>query len=614
MARNKYDIDEALDAPFNARQFRRMLGYVRPYAGRVAATFALTVGANALALLGPLLLKSAIDTMIPAGNLGGLALLALAYTGTVAVSAVAMRFRMRFMVRVGQGIIHDVRLDMFRHLQDLPFSYFDSRPHGKILVRLVNYVNAISDLLSNGIVNMLADLTSLLIILAYLLAVDPGLALYALAGVPLLVAGLLALKGAQRRAQQQLSRRLSNLNAYTHESIEGVRVTQAFVREDVNEGVFLTLNRAYRRDWMRAAMLSISMWPYIDAVSNSTVALLYAAGALWLRPEVTVGMLVAFVGYVWRFWAPINNLSAFYSSMLSAAAYIERIFEFLDEPTVIDDRPGAADLPRIRGEVAFDHVSFRYEEGAPVLEDLSFSVAPGETVALVGPTGAGKTTIVSLLSRFYDVQEGAVRIDGVDVRDVRMDSLRRQMGIMLQEPFLFPGTLLENIRYGRLDATDEECIAAARAVRADEFIRRKPKGYATEVHERGAGLSAGERQLVSFARVLLADPRILVLDEATSSIDTRTEKALQEGLRALLAGRTSFVIAHRLSTVRHADRILYIDGGGVRESGTHEELLALGGAYRSLYDSQFERLGPGATDAETARRSPATLDSEGAAP
>ncbi len=614
MARNKYDIDEALDAPFNARQFRRMLGYVRPYAGRVAATFALTVGANALALLGPLLLKSAIDTMIPAGNLGGLALLALAYAGTVAVSAVAMRFRMRFMVRVGQGIIHDVRLDMFRHLQDLPFSYFDSRPHGKILVRLVNYVNAISDLLSNGIVNMLADLTSLLIILAYLLAVDPGLALYALAGVPFLVAGLLALKGAQRRAQQQLSRRLSNLNAYTHESIEGVRVTQAFVREDVNEGVFLTLNRAYRRDWMRAAMLSISMWPYIDAVSNSTVALLYAAGALWLRPEVTVGMLVAFVGYVWRFWAPINNLSAFYSSMLSAAAYIERIFEFLDEPIVIDDRPGAADLPRIRGEVAFDHVSFRYEEGAPVLKDLSFSVAPGETVALVGPTGAGKTTIVSLLSRFYDVQEGAVRVDGVDVRDVRMDSLRRQMGIMLQEPFLFPGTLLENIRYGRLDATDEECIAAARAVRADEFIRRKPKGYATEVHERGAGLSAGERQLVSFARVLLADPRILVLDEATSSIDTRTEKALQEGLRALLAGRTSFVIAHRLSTVRNADRILYVDGGGVRESGTHDELLAFGGAYRSLYDSQFERLGPGATDAAEGRGGPARLDAEGVAP
>ena len=592
MARNKYDIDEVLDAPFNAKQFRRMLSYVRPYAGRVATTLALTVGANALNLLVPLILMVAINTMIPAGDLKGLILLSAGYVATIVASSVAMKFRMRLMVNVGQGIIHDVRLDMFRHLQALPFSYFDSRPHGKILVRLVNYVNAISDLLSNGLVNMLADLTSLLIIFAYMLAVDPKLTLYALAGVPLLIGGLLALKGFQRRAQQQLSRKLSNLNAYTHESLGGIRVTQAFVREEMNQGIFLKLNKEYRRDWMRAAMLSLAMWPYIDTVSNATVALLYGAGALWLRPEVSVGVLVAFVGYVWRFWAPINNLSAFYNSLLTAAAYIERIFEFLDEPLVVEDGAAAEDMPPVRGEVEFDHVGFRYETGSPVLEDLSFRVAPGETVALVGPTGGGKSTIVSLLSRFYDVQEGAVRVDGIDVRTVRMDSLRRQMGIMLQEPFLFPGTLMENIRYGRLDATDEECVAAATAVRADEFIRRKPLGYETEVHERGTGISAGERQLISFARVLLSEPRILILDEATASIDTRTEKALQKGLETLLAGRTSFVIAHRLSTIRGADRILYIDGRGIRESGTHDGLIAAAGAYRALYDSQFERLGP----------------------
>ena len=381
------------------------------------------------------------------------------------------------------------------------------------------------------------------------------------------------------------------MNAYTHESIAGIRVTQAFVREDVNQGIFLGLNRAYRRDWMRSAMLSISMWPYIDTVSNATVALLYGAGALWLRPEITVGVLVAFVAYVWRFWTPINNLSAFYNSLLAAAAYIERIFEFLDEPLVVKDAVGAKDMPRIEGAVEFDHVGFWYEEGIPVLEDLSFHVAPGETVALVGPTGAGKSTIVSLLSRFYDVPQGSIRIDGIDVKDVTMDSLRRQMGIMLQEPFLFPGTLLENIRYGRLDATDEEVVAAAKAVCADEFIRKKPQGYATEVHERGTGVSAGERQLISFARVLLADPRILILDEATASIDTRTEKALQKGLEVLLAGRTSFVIAHRLSTIRNATRILYIDDRGIKESGTHDDLLAARGAYRTLYESQFERLG-----------------------
>ncbi len=600
MARNKYDIDEVLDAPFNAKQFRRMLSYVRPYAGRVATTLALTVGANALNLLVPLILMVAINTMIPAGDLKGLILLSAGYVATIVASSVAMKFRMRLMVNVGQGIIHDVRLDMFRHLQALPFSYFDSRPHGKILVRLVNYVNAISDLLSNGLVNMLADLTSLLIIFAYMLAVDPKLTLYALAGVPLLIGGLLALKGFQRRAQQQLSRKLSNLNAYTHESLGGIRVTQAFVREEMNQGIFLKLNKEYRRDWMRAAMLSLAMWPYIDTVSNATVALLYGAGALWLRPEVSVGVLVAFVGYVWRFWAPINNLSAFYNSLLTAAAYIERIFEFLDEPLVVEDGAAAEDMPPVRGEVEFDHVGFRYETGSPVLEDLSFRVAPGETVALVGPTGGGKSTIVSLLSRFYDVQEGAVRVDGIDVRTVRMDSLRRQMGIMLQEPFLFPGTLMENIRYGRLDATDEECVAAATAVRADEFIRRKPLGYETEVHERGTGISAGERQLISFARVLLSEPRILILDEATASIDTRTEKALQKGLETLLAGRTSFVIAHRLSTIRGADRILYIDGRGIRESGTHDGLIAAGGAYRALYDSQFERLGPAGGSENTA--------------
>jgi len=494
---------------------------------------------------------------------------------------------MQAMNQVGQGIIHDIRLDMFRHLQRLPFSYFDSRPHGKILVRLVHYVNNISDLLSNGIVNVLVDMLSLGIILAYMLAVDPVLTLYAMAGLPFLAIGLLSLKGVQRRAQQALSRKSSNLNAYTQESLLGMKVTQAFARETENRRIYNVLTGAYRKTYMRATLLAISVWPYIELVSNGTVAFLYGAGALWLRPAISVGALVAFVSYVWRFWAPINTLSAFYSQLLNAAAYLERIFEFLDEPVVLDESPDAFDLPPVRGRVAFEAVDFAYEPGIPVLEQVSFQVEPGETVALVGPTGAGKSTIVNLVSRFYDIQGGRITLDGIDIRSVRLDSLRSQMGIMLQEPFLFPGTIRENIRYGRLDATDAEVEAAARAVCAHEFILKLPAGYDTEIHEQGSGVSSGERQLISFARVLLADPRILILDEATASIDTRTERALQRGLDRLLADRTSFVIAHRLSTIRQADRILYIADRNIREAGTHDELLAQDGLYRALYMSQF---------------------------
>ena len=591
MARNKYDVDEELDTPFDFSQFIRILGYIKPYFGKIFTAMISMVIASAVSLLSPMILMVVIQDHIPEGNIKGLVMMAVALTGIIAVSSVLTAVRAKYTNEAGQGIIHDIRLDMFRHLQDLPFSYFDSRPHGKILVRIVNYVNNISDLLSNGLLNVVVELISLVIIIIYMIIISPVLTLYAMAGIPLLVAGILLLKGIQRRAHQYFSRKLSNLNAYTQESISGMKVTQAFVREEENLNIFHTLSSDYRFGWMRAVMVSLSIGPYIEAVTNGTVAFLYAAGVLWLADPsgkaISVGMIVAFVSYVWRFWIPINTFTSFYSQLLNSAAYIERIFEFLDEPVSIKDKDDAYELPPIEGDIEFRSVDFSYEEGIPILKNVNFRAAQGDSIALVGPTGGGKSTVVNLISRFYDIQSGQISIDGHDIRKVRLDSLRKQMGIMLQEPFLFPGSIIENIRYGRLEATDDECIEAAKAVMAHDFIEELPDGYDTIINEQGTGVSAGEKQLISFARVLLSDPAILIMDEATASIDTRTEQALQKGLDKLLKGRTSFIIAHRLSTIRSVSQIMYISDGNIIEQGTHDELILSKGKYHDLYMSQF---------------------------
>ncbi|MDD2392442.1 MAG: ABC transporter ATP-binding protein [Eubacteriales bacterium] len=591
MARNKYDVDEELETPFDFTQFVRILRYVKPYIRKILTAMGSMIVASALSLLSPMILMVVIQDHIPDGNIKGLVIMAAALTGIIAVSSVLTAVRAKYTNESGQGIIHDIRLDMFRHLQDLPFSYFDSRPHGKILVRIVNYVNNISDLLSNGLLNVVVELISLIIIIVYMIMLSPVLTLYAMAGIPLLAIGILLLKGIQRRAHQYLSRKISNLNAYTQESISGMKVTQAFVREDENLNIFNTLSSDYRYGWMRTVMVSLSIGPYIEAVTNGTVALLYAAGALWLASSsgeaIGVGVIVAFVSYVWRFWIPINTFTSFYSQLINSAAYIERIFEFLDEPLNIEDQDDAYDLPPIKGDIEFRSVDFSYEEGVPILKNVTFKAAPGDSIALVGPTGGGKSTIVNLVSRFYDIQGGQITIDGHDIKKVRLDSLRKQMGIMLQEPFLFPGTIMENIRYGRLEATDEECIEAAKTVMAHDFIEELTDGYDTVINEQGTGVSAGEKQLISFARVLLSDPAILIMDEATASIDTKTEQALQKGLDKLLKGRTSFIIAHRLSTIRSVSQIMYISDKNILERGTHDELISCRGKYHDLYMSQF---------------------------
>ncbi|WP_150265659.1 ABC transporter ATP-binding protein [Paenibacillus tepidiphilus] len=587
MARNKFDIDENLESPFDIKHFRRAMVYIRRQQKPMIIAFVLSALSAAIALSAPLIMQHVVDVTIPDKDGGALVGWSLLMLATIVVSVILATIRSRIMTRVGQDIIFDIRTDLFTHLQRLPFKYYDDRPQGKILIRVVNYVNSVSDVLSNGIINFILEIVNLIFIAAFMFAVDVKLSLVTLAGLPVFLGVMLLIKTRQRRAWQAVSNKSSNLNAYMQESISGIRVTQIFTRETRNEGIFTRLAGNFRKEWMRALRYNALIPFTVDNLATGVTTAIYLVGLLTLSPaDVTFGVILAMSSYAARFWQPILNLSNLYNSFINAVAYLERIFETLDEPVTVSDIPGAKALPQVAGRVTFDDVTFAYDPGLNILENLSFDVKPGESVALVGPTGAGKTTVVNLISRFYNLTGGKIEVDGHDISQVTLDSLRSQMGIMLQDSFIFSGTILDNIRYGRLDATEEEIIAAAKTVCADEFIREFPEGYMTEVNERGSKLSQGQRQLISFARTLLADPRILILDEATSSIDAKTERLLQQGLNELLKGRTSFIIAHRLSTVKNCDRIMYIADKGVAESGSHDELIARRGLYYRLHSAQ----------------------------
>lgn len=587
MARNRFDVDENLESPFDIRHFRRAMVYIRKQKKPMIIAFVLSALSAAIALSAPLILQHVVDVTIPEKDFTALIGWSLLTLLTIVVSVIFATIRSRIMTRVGQDIIFEIRTDLFKHLQELPFKYYDDRPQGKILIRVVNYVNSVSDVLSNGIINFILEIINLIFIAAFMFAVDVRLSLITLAGLPVFLGIMLMIKTRQRRAWQAVSNKSSNLNAYLQESISGIGVTQIFTREQHNAGIFKRLAANFRTEWMRALRYNALIPFSVDNLATIVTALIYMIGLLALSPgEVTFGVILAMSSYAARFWQPILNLSNLYNSFINAVAYLERIFETLDEPVTVSDVPNAKPLPAVQGNVKFNNVTFAYDPGMNILENLSFDVKAGESIALVGPTGAGKTTVVNLISRFYNLTGGQILIDDHDISQITLNSLRSQMGIMLQDSFIFSGTIMDNIRYGRLDATEEEVIAAAKTVCADEFIREFEQGYLTEVNERGSKLSQGQRQLISFARTLLADPRILILDEATSSIDAKTERLLQQGLNELLKGRTSFIIAHRLSTVKNCDRIMYVSDKGIAESGSHDELIAKRGLYHRLYTAQ----------------------------
>ena len=578
--------DEVLERPFNKSQFMRLMGYLKPYKKQVMLALLVMVIATFASLGSPYLMSRAIG-MLEEGEYDGIWIILLGMAALAALGALFTRYRVRLMDFSGRRALSTLREDLFAHIQSLSFSFFDTHSAGKILVRVVNDVNALNDLFTNGIVDVLINALTVILLLVIMLAVNWKLTLIGLCIMPLLLYLIFRFKRVMSKNWQFVRSKRSNMNGYLHEALSGVRVTQFFVREEENAQIFEGANDEIRNGWMRAIKYNAGFWSSLDVTGTIGTVLVYYFGVQFMDQGLQLADLLLVLWYLNRIWMPLNMLSNFYNNLLAASASLERIYEIMDEVPRVRDSDQAKDLPPISGQVTFDHVTFAYNQDKVVLNDVSLHVKPGQTVALVGETGAGKTTIVNLISRFYDVTKGSVKIDGQDIRDVTLNSLRTQMSVMQQDSFTFSGTIMENIRYGRLDANDEEVIAAARAVGADAFIMQMPKGYQTEVSERGTSLSTGQKQLVSFARALLNDPKILILDEATSSVDTKTELEIQRALDILLKNRTSFVIAHRLSTIRNADLILVIEDGQIAEQGSHEELIRLpNGHYRQLCEAQ----------------------------
>ncbi len=589
MSFNSYKDDEQSMARSKAQTLKRLLGYLLAYKWQIILVLAVMGYDVAVRLMNPLIMESAIDDYISQYDFNGLyRLLVMALAMNLTLVAI-VKLRMYIMAKVCNRILLTIRQELYTHIQKLDFAFFDSRPTGKILSRIIGDINSLKDVLSNCVTTLVPDALKVIAVIVIMVCKNPTLALASLLTLPFMAAATFYIEYKAHPRWQSFRKKSANLNAFIHEDMAGIRIIQSFHAEKETEDTFDELLKEHRNSFFDAVRMSDSFGSVIDLSWGLGCILLYFTGIVVLGVDaVSVGTFIAFGTYLNMFWQPIHNISNFYNQLVTNIAGAERIFEILDTEPGIADGAAAEPMPEIAGEVVFDHVDFSYDDKVKVLDDVSFTIKPGEMIALVGPTGAGKTTIVNLISRFYETTGGAVRIDGRDVREVTLNSLRGQMGIMTQDNFLFSGTIRENIRYGRLDATDEEIEAAARAVNAHDFIVKLEKGYETVLSERGGGLSVGQKQLLAFARTMVSDPKILILDEATSSIDTKTELLVQEGIEHLLAGRTSFVIAHRLSTIRKADRIFVVDDGKILEEGSADELMEKKGIYYQLYMAQFK--------------------------
>ena len=584
MAVNSYKSDEQSVEKSKRETLVRLFRYLFQYKLQIIGVLLLMGYCVAVSLINPLIMERAIDTHIRGNDDTGLVKLMIAALAVNVLVVFAVKLRMYVMAKVCNKILLTIRQELYTHIQTLDFKFFDSRPTGKILSRIIGDINSLKDVLNNCVTTLIPDFLTVIAVVVIMFAKNPLLAAASLLSTPFMAVGTVLIELKAHPRWQAFRKKSSNLNAFIHEDMSGMRIIQSFTAEEETERTFDGLVNEHRNSFKSAVRISDAFGSVIDFTWGLGCICLYFTGIVILGVDkVTLGTFLAFGTYINMFWQPINNLSSFYNQIVTNIAGAERIFEVLDTEPEITDAEGVHEIGEIKGTVDFEHVSFSYDGGHKVLDDVSFHIKPGETIALVGPTGAGKTTIVNLISRFYDVQGGIVRIDGQDIKTVSIESLRKQMGIMTQDQFLFSGTIKENIRYGKLDATDEEIEAAAKAVNAHEFIMRLPKGYDTELSERGGGLSIGQRQLLAFARTMVSMPKILILDEATSSIDTQTEVLVQQGIEHLLSGRTSFVIAHRLSTIKKADRIFVIDDGRIIEEGSASELIAKKGAYYNLY-------------------------------
>lgn len=547
----------------------------------------------AINLVNPLIIERAVNVHIANRDMKGLMLLCLFGVGLNVVNVAGIKLRMYMLAKISNQVLLDIREAVYEHIQKLSFHFFDTRPTGKILARVIGDVNALKNILSDSVTTLIPDFITLVAVAVIMIVKNPKLAIASFVTVPFLIVAMSIIEKLGHKRWQSYRKKTSNMNAYLHENLSGIRVVQSFAAETESLESFTELVDEQKKAFVGAVRVSDMFSPTIEISWGVGGFLLYFIGIRVLGVgAVGVGTFMAFTSYLSMFWSPIRNLANFYNKIVTNISAAERVFDILDTEPDIRDEEGAAQLPKIEGRVEFDHVSFAYsdEPDVMVLKDVSFKVKQGETIALVGPTGAGKSTVINLISRFYNATRGRVLVDDTDVKSVTLKSLREQMGIMTQDNFLFSGTIKDNIRYGKLDATDEEIVEAARSVHAHDFISKLEKGYDTEINERGTRLSNGQRQLIAFARTMISKPQILILDEATSSIDTHTEALVQQGIEAMLAGRTSFVIAHRLSTIKNADRIFVIDDGQIKESGSHDELLAAKGAYYKLYAAQFKNI------------------------